>query len=69
MIIVVDGRSGKDAVQACVDSGEAAVGFTVARVSTRMIMKIADADKVLPPKVCSNSLSFSVYFCYLRQLY
>lgn len=49
-MIYIDGRSGKDAVQACVDSGEAAVGFTVARVSTRMIMKIADADKVLPPK-------------------
>lgn len=54
----VDGRKGIEAVQACVDNGEAIVGFTVARVSTRMIMKIADADKILPPKV---SLQYGSY--------
>jgi hypothetical protein len=47
-------------VQACVDNGEAVVGFTVARVSTRMIMKIADADKILPPKVSLQSGSHKI---------
>lgn len=47
---IVDGRKGKEAIEYCVDSNEAMVGFTVARVSTRMIMKIADADCLLPPK-------------------
>jgi uncharacterized protein (DUF1015 family) len=49
-MIYIDGRSGTTAIEESIDSGKAVVGFRVRRVSTRMIMDIADADKVLPPK-------------------
>lgn len=49
-IIYVDGREGRKAVEACVLSGQAVVGFALKRVSTKEVMQIADAGELLPPK-------------------
>ena len=49
-MVYVDGRQGRQGVMNCVDDGKALVGFYVRRVQTRMIMQIADAGKLLPPK-------------------
>jgi len=49
-MVYVDGREGYQGVQRVVDSGEAALGFVVGAVSTKQIMAVADASKLLPPK-------------------
>jgi hypothetical protein len=38
-----------------VDSKVAVVAFAIGRVSVQRIMKIADANQLLPPKVSSQS--------------
>ncbi len=53
-LLLVDGRKGRAEVKNTVDSGEAVAGFVVRKVSTRMIMNLADANHLLPPKVRHN---------------
>ncbi|RYY84707.1 hypothetical protein EON63_08670 [archaeon] len=50
-VIYIDGRSGWEGVQRCVDQREAVVGFALTRVTTQKIMQVADANLLLPPKV------------------
>ena len=47
----VDGREGLGGIERLIDHGQAAVGFVVGAVSTAQIMKVADADQLLPAKV------------------
>lgn len=48
---VVDGREGFEGLERRVGSKAAVVAFAIGRVSVQRIMKIADANQLLPPKV------------------
>jgi len=48
---IVDGREGFEGLERRVDSKAAVVAFAIGRVSVQRIMKIADANQLLPPKV------------------
>jgi hypothetical protein len=51
LFFVVDGRQGHKGIENIITNGDAVVGFYVRRVHPRTIMDIADAGKLLPPKV------------------
>lgn len=52
---VVDGREGFEGLERRVGSKAAVVAFAIGRVSVQRIMKIADANQLLPPKVSCQS--------------
>lgn len=47
---LVDGREGLSGLEQRVDSNAAIVAFSIGKVSVQRIMKIADANQLLPPK-------------------
>ena len=46
----VGGARGTEALQAAVDGGKAAVAFSLYPVAVEDLMRIADANEIMPPK-------------------
>jgi uncharacterized protein (DUF1015 family) len=46
----VGGARGTSGIEALVDSGKAAVGFSLYPVSVADLMAVSDAGKIMPPK-------------------
>ena len=59
----MDGREGSAGIERLVDHGQAAIGFMVGAVSTGQIMKVADAEQLLPAKVMNLFLPF-YFMCF-----
>jgi len=55
VLLSVDGREGFDGLERRVESKVAVVAFAIGRVSVQRIMKIADANQLLPPKASSDT--------------
>ena len=55
MLLSVDGREGFDGLERRVESKVAVVAFAIGRVSVQRIMKIADANQLLPPKASGDT--------------
>ena len=53
--MTVDGREGFDGLERRVESKVAVVAFAIGRVSVQRIMKIADANQLLPPKASGDT--------------
>jgi hypothetical protein len=62
LFFVVDGRQGHKGIENIITNGDAVVGFYVRRVHPRTIMDIADAGKLLPPKVAILLLLLLLFF-------
>ncbi len=62
----MDGRAGSEGVAEQVQQGRAVVGFMVSAVPAHLIMRVADADLILPAKVRIITLlvAIYVYACY-----
>ena len=57
LLPIVDGREGFDGLERRVESKVAVVAFAIGRVSVQRIMKIADANQLLPPKASDRIAS------------